>query len=189
MATKELYHIIVINEDGENELPEARTLSEAIKTAKAELATGYYSEVKIYHRHELKRQYMRLRNGKFIILPTNKPQATEIPQISTIRAKVESLSAEGDKALENAHKSQIEAAIALSEAKGESGEVLLKRMERNVAEAPTEELRQIALRRLEIYKELTDNKTTPQSQNKCRVSSVLATAHELYNAAFIGSAR
>lgn len=33
----------------------------------------------------------------------------------------------------------------------------------------------------------TESKTTTQSQNKCRVSSVLATAHDLYNAAFIGS--
>lgn len=78
--------------------------------------------------------------------------AAETPQISTIGAEVENVSAEGEKALETAYKSQIEAAIALSEASGESGEVLLKRMERNVAEAPTEELRQIALRRLEIYK-------------------------------------
>lgn len=35
----------------------------------------------------------------------------------------------------------------------------------------------------------TEYKTTAQSQNKCRVSSVLATAHELYDAAFIGSPR
>lgn len=32
----------------------------------------------------------------------------------------------------------------------------------------------------------TESQKTPQSQNKCRVSSVLAQAHELYNAAFIG---
>lgn len=35
----------------------------------------------------------------------------------------------------------------------------------------------------------TESKLTAQSQNKCRVSLVLATAHELYNAAFIGSTR
>lgn len=35
----------------------------------------------------------------------------------------------------------------------------------------------------------TNRKTTAQDKNKCRVSSVLATAHELYDAAFIGSAR
>lgn len=125
MATKELYHIIVINEDGENELPEARTLSESIKTAKTKLAEGNYTEVKIYLRHEAKRHYIRLRNGKIINLPTGASQTAETPQISTIDTKVESLSIE--------------------------------------------------------------YKTTAQSQNKCRVSSVLATAHELYNAAFIGS--
>lgn len=115
MATKELYHIIVINEDGDDELPEARTLPQAIRTAKTELADGYYTEVKVYHRHELKRHYMRLRNGKIINLPTDTPQTAEMPQISTMGAKVEGLS---------------------------------------------------------------------QSQSKCRVSSVLATAHELYNTAF-----
>lgn len=116
MATKELYHIITFSDNsGDDEKPEARTLSEAIKAAKGYLATGYYSEVKIYHRHELKRHYMKLCNGKVMNLPTNKPQATETPQISTIGAKVEGLS---------------------------------------------------------------------HSQSKCRVSSVLATAHELYDAAF-----
>lgn len=33
----------------------------------------------------------------------------------------------------------------------------------------------------------TEGETTPQNQNGCRDSSVLATAHELYDAAFIGS--
>lgn len=127
MATKELYHIITFSHDsGDDEKPEVRTLSEAIKAAKYYLATGW-NEVKIHHKHELKRHYMMLRNGKIINLPTSKPQATETPQISTLEAKVESLS--------------------------------------------------------------TEDETTPQRQNKCRVSSVLATAHELYNAAFIGGAQ
>lgn len=187
MATKELYHIITFAFDcGDDEMPETRTLSDAIKAAKEYLATGW-EEVKIYHKHELKRHYMRLRNGKIINLPINKPQAAETPQISTMGAKVEDLPAEDKKPIENAYKSQIEAAIALSEAKGESRAVLLKRMERNVADAPTEELRQISLRRLEIYKELTEGKTMAQGQSKCRVSAVLAEAHELYNTAFIGS--
>lgn len=126
MATRDLYHIITFsNDSGDDEKPEERTLSDAIKAAKAYLATGYYSKVKIFHRHELKRHYIKLRNGNIMNLPTNAPQAAETPRISTIGAKVESLSAK--------------------------------------------------------------SKTTPQSQNKCRVSSVLATAHELYEAAFIGS--
>lgn len=125
MATKNLYHIITFSHDsGEDEKPETRTFSDAIKSAKAYLATGYYYEVKIYHHHELKRHYMRLRNGKIENLPTNTPQTAETPQISMIGAKVEDLP--------------------------------------------------------------TNRKTTPQGQNKCRVSSVLATAHELYDAAFIG---
>ncbi|MCM1142416.1 MAG: hypothetical protein NC453_27925 [Muribaculum sp.] len=31
--------------------------------------------------------------------------------------------------------------------------------------------------------------TAPQSQNKCRISAVLAEAHELYNVAYIGGTR
>lgn len=83
MAAKELYHIITFSHDcGDDEKPEERTLSAAIKAAKWYLANGW-DKVKIYHRHELKRHYMKLRNGKIMNLPTNKSQAAEIPQIST----------------------------------------------------------------------------------------------------------
>lgn len=116
MEKKGLYHIITLSSEcGWDEKPEAQTLSEAIILAKECLAEGD-DEVKIYHRHKLKRYFFKNRQGKVINVPQKElsllqtswetrehaPQATGMPQISTQTADVENVSAEGESTAESA---------------------------------------------------------------------------------------
>lgn len=71
MSRDNLYHIITISSDGEDEKPEARTRKEAFATARELLQIHYYNGVKIYHRGKLIKHYSAIWQRKIIIIKSN----------------------------------------------------------------------------------------------------------------------